>query len=74
MFNSMMTKAYCTLIANLAADDERGIEAVEWIAMAAAILILLTAVSGGLGNTGESLGQTIVKQITDVVKAYIIPG
>lgn len=71
MITNMMTKAYVSLRASLAHDDEQGVEAIEWIAMAAAVLLLLAAVGAGFQGSGNDLGTTIVQSITAVVGKLI---
>lgn len=71
MNTNWMTKAYVALHASLAHDDEQGVEAIEWIAMAAAVLLLLAAVGTGFQGSGEGLGTTIVKSVTAIVEKLI---
>lgn len=66
--NNTINNVYWAMWQKFDLSREEGVEAIEWIAMAACVLLLLTAVGGGLSNNGESLGNTIVSTITAIVE------
>ena len=47
---------------------QAGQATVEYVGLAVAVAVLLTAVGGGLASHGESLSKAMAKRITDTVK------
>lgn len=55
-------------------NEERGAEAVEWVAMVAVLITLLLAVSAGFSGGGERIGTTVVNSIVSWAGKIITGG
>lgn len=62
LVNTLYFKAY-QKVTSVNLNEERGAEAVEWVAMVAIIITLLLAVSTGFASGGEGIGTAIVNSV-----------
>lgn len=63
---NLFTKLYANLYAKLASED--GIETIEWIGLAAVVLVLLGAIGGVFGDD-SSVGQAITNTMTSWINS-----
>lgn len=71
--NDMLNKVYWTTWANLGNLDpreEQGVETIEWIAVAAVILILLLAVQQIFKPGGVAIGSLIIVAIIEWIQKF----
>lgn len=71
--NNLINKTYWTVWANLRyldPRDEQGIETIEWIAVAAVVLILLLAVQTIFDPMGYLVGMAIVAAILEWIGKF----
>ena len=52
-----------------AALRERGQSTVEYVGLAVAVAVLLVAVGGGMGGSGEKLGGAVAKRLQEAIGA-----
>ena len=77
MLNNTINRTYWMVWQKMAAamdvaHEEDGVTATEWIGMVGAILLLLTMVGAGLEAGGESVGSTIIGQLTNLVTQLFV--
>ena len=49
---------------------EKGIETVEWIALAAVILVLLLAIMAVFSEQGRAVGEAIIAKLIDIINMW----
>ena len=52
------------------AKSEHGIETIEWIALAAVVLVLLTAIMVVFTSQGQAVGQAIIAKIIEWINRW----
>ena len=65
----MFTKAWIKVngIYSRYVKNERGAQALEWVALGLVVLAIMGAIAAGIGED-KSLGQAIIKKLADLVQ------